>query len=120
MECYFSGITPQSTPIAIKHNGEYVRSPKILANISNQFYIDKVAKITGPLSAKNKDPISLLNKLIPPKNCNSFTLPEINISETYKLIRNMKNSNSVGYDSISINTIKNRFIHSSPEFTHDK
>ena len=58
----FNGVSPQSTPRAIKHNGEYVRSPQKLSDLANQFYISKIKNLATSFQDKNRDPISLLSK----------------------------------------------------------
>ena len=93
------------TPQRIIKDGEQISSPKCIANIMNDHYIDKVEKIRAEFTPGNVDPIELLSKLTP-KPSSSFSLKMASPDEIKKIIEQSKPTNTVGYDRISSRMIK--------------
>ena len=92
-------------PTNIILEGKQVSSPKQLADVFNDHFIDKVNKIRRGFRNDSEDPIEILEKLVK-KPESKFTIPEITLKETYNIITNMKSSNSSGFDEITSKTIK--------------
>ena len=107
----------QQIPHVISHKGDKITSPKEIAKIANDHYIDKIQDIRKKLEVDENDPIELLNSLIP-KNLNSFSIPFITVKQTSDLIKKAKNSNSTGYDSISNNILKKIEYKIAPFIAH--
>ena len=73
---------------------------KMIANIANNFFIEKIKDIRRHFFITDNDPIEILKKL-KPRNENTFSIPFITINETQKYIKELKSSNSTGYDDIN-------------------
>ena len=89
-----------STPSYVNLNGYIFQSPKLISNIMNDFYVNKIKDIRSEFSKPPVDPISILEGICPPQK-NIFKLPLISPAEAEKLIMTQKNSSSTGYDAIS-------------------
>ena len=61
--------------------------------------------------------LDILKYLIP-RNENVFVLPQITLSETIKMIKNIKNSNATGHDDISNKIIKKLTQQIAPHLCH--
>ena len=112
-----NGLPKQTTPKMIIHQGEIIRSPRTLANIANKHYIDKVNMIHHSFKDENRDPVKLLSRIIRLEG-NDFHLKEISSLETHRLIKNLKSTNAVGYDSITTNILKKLGSCIIPSITH--
>ena len=102
----------------IVYKNKIIRSPKLIAEAANKFYIDKIKLINKSMELETRDPIKLLSRLVPRREGNNFYLKEISLHEMYKLLRNMKGSNSVGYDSITTNVLKKLGSYIVPQLAH--
>lgn len=107
----------KSPPRNIIHNGQMVTSLRKISNIANKFYIDKINKIRDSFTPNEVDHIEILESLIE-KPKSKFILPKISISQTKKLIKGMKASNSVGLDLASIKIYKKLVNRISPIIAH--
>ena len=96
----FNNSNKQQIPNNITHNNKQITSPRELANIANNYFIDKIIKIRNAFTPSTTDPIEILSKLIP-RNNNSLVIPEITLKQTIDLINKLKSSNSTGHDSIN-------------------
>ena len=73
---------------------------KMLANIANNYFIEKIKNIRRKFTVTNNDPIEIL-KILKPGNENSFSIPFITINQTKNFIKELKSSNSTGYDDLN-------------------
>ena len=89
-----------TSPSYINLNGYIFQSPKMISNMMNDFYINKIKDIRDGFSTPSVDPIRILEN-VSTRNRNIFKLPFITPDETEKIIMGQKNSSSTGYDSIS-------------------
>ena len=111
-------MTKANTPRKIRHNGNIITSPSMIADIANQHYITKINNINDTIS-KKRDPLYLLNKIIPRKDShNNFTLKYITVRDTIKIIRSMKNSHSTAEDDITNAINKKLYIHIAYQICH--
>ena len=94
-----------------------MKSPKEIAKIANEFFIAKINDIRKKFTPSTCDPIKILDTLIP-RNKNTFKLPLITVTDTKKIIKKLKNSNSTGHDSISNRVIKKLKDKIAPHITH--
>ena len=114
----FNGINKPTTPRKIIHKGKLITSPYMMAEIANTHYIQKIKKISDDLKS-DKDPIYLLNKVIPRKsNHDNFKLKFISIKETIKMIRSLKATYSTGEDDINNDIIKKLDINIAYQLCH--
>ena len=94
-----------------------VTSIRKISNIANKFYIDKINKIRENFTPNVVNNIEILGSLID-KPKSKFILPKISISQTKKIIKGMKASNSVGHDLASIKIYKKLVNRISPVIAH--
>ena len=106
-----------TTPNSITHNNETISSPLKIAEIANNFYINKINSIRQNFNNNNCDPITILNKLIPRK-INIFKLPYITNNETMQIIKKIKPSNPKGHDQINSRIIKTIKENIAPQSTY--
>ena len=93
------------TPMELAIKGKRIKSPKKIATEFDHFYKNKIKKIKDKFTNPEVDPIEILRKLVP-KPKNKFTIPLIMQQECFKLIKNMKSSNSTGMADINSRFIK--------------
>ena len=106
------------TPSRICHNSQIVTSPIKIAEITNQFYIDKVTKLSNVIRNEVRDPLAVLSRLIPRKENNPFQLKLISRKDTFNLIKWVPNTNSTGVDSINNKIIKKLGWSIVPQLRH--
>ena len=106
-----------SPPMSIVINGNNMTSPKEIANISNNYFIQKIEKIRNEFFNDIVSPMEIVNKLIPRVEEN-LDIPLISIKQTIQLINNTKNSNSTGHDDINNKFLKKCKIKIAPHITH--
>ena len=92
-------------PSSIMYNNMKVTSPKEIANIACDYFCEKLNLIKASFTPSNIDPMDILTKLRP-RVQNDLNIPYINISQTKKIIKSLKNSNCTGYDDISFKILK--------------
>ena len=100
-----SGSNVCTIPRRIISGGKTITSPKKLADACNNFFVNKVGKIRTKFIETDTNPIKILEKLVP-RAREKFILPFINQEEAFDIIKNLKCSNSAGYDAITSNFIK--------------
>ena len=87
----FNGNSKTQPPNNLTVDGKAVTSPKELATISNNFFINKIVNLRNKFTFSNINPIQILSFLIP-RNKNDFTIPLITIKET-EIISSMSYKN---------------------------
>ena len=96
----------KQTPLrCIVFDNQKVTSIKNIANISKQFFIDKIIKLRGQFIPPNISAIDILSKIFP-RNQSPWKLELITIDQTLEIIRKAKGTNSLGPDNISMKIIK--------------
>ena len=88
-----------------------------VANCQNKFFVDKVSKIRESMPAPLSDPLAKLRALMFNRSC-YFSLQAVHPDEVAKLIKELKNSKSVGLDSIDTGVIKLIQAEIVPALTH--
>ena len=92
-------------PNKLFNDGKLETSPKSLANIMNNFYIDKIKLIRSSLPVSNSDPLKKLKMMV--KNSKSeFSVRPVHPDLIDKVISNLKNSKSSGLDNIDTYILK--------------
>ena len=101
------------TPRHLLHKGAIIDSPKEIANVLNDFYINKVQKIIDSIQPTNTDPMTNYKKLVGNRVLEmSFTT--VSMQELLITISKMKSSTSTGTDNTSMRTIKQSLKTFSP------
>ena len=104
-------------PTSIREGTEMNNSPKGIAQLANNFFISKIIKIRNEFPDNSLDPMGILTQLIPKSSC-KFTLPPITLSETIKILKNLKSSNSTGYDNVNNKILKRVKLEIAPHICH--
>ena len=107
----------QTPPRCIVFDNQKVTSLKNIANISNQFFIDKILKLRGQFTPPNFSALDILSKIFP-RNQNTWKLQLMTIEQTMEIIKKAKGTNSLGPDNISMKTIKKLGPCIAPHITH--
>ena len=92
-------------PTKLLENGKMFFKPVELANIMNQFFVNKVRNLRSNLPQSTGDPLDLTRRLLS-KNESSFTLRAVHPDEIAKIISTMKSSKSSGKDNIDTYVLK--------------
>ena len=78
-----------TTPTSIILNGKTIYKAIDIANLANQYFIDKITNIREKFGQNTIDPLYYIKKLFK-KNDNEFLIPILTIKETEQLIRKAK------------------------------
>ena len=100
-----AGAKTIQTPRTIIDGGATVTSPKQIANVLNERFVDKIETIRAGFTPPKIDPIELLRELAPRPD-EELEIKEITLEETKKYIKNLKATNTTGYDRISSKILK--------------
>lgn len=104
--------------IVLKHEGEEICDPQRVANIINEYYIDKIKKLVeGIEPSMAHDPYGPLQEFMRDKTC-QFQFKTVGSAEVSKIIRKMRKTNAAGVDEISINLIKDFEAELLPVLVH--
>ena len=106
-----------STPSTINSFGYTYSEPKMVANIMNNFFIQKIINIRNEFKNNVMDPLIFL-KHLKPRVTNKFNLPLTNIKEVTQYINEIKNSNSTGHDLFKSKMLKKVKHILAPHITH--
>ena len=104
-------------PTQLFNSGNLYNKPMEVANCQNKFFVDKVSKIRESMPAPVSDPLAKLRALMFNRSC-YFSLQAVHPDEVAKLIKELKNSKSVGLDSIDTGVIKLIQAEIVPPLTH--
>lgn len=100
---------PKNTIDKILYNNETVTEPKIIANIFNDYFIDKIEPITSSGTTVAKQILIRKDSM--------FMAPSIAL-DILKIIATLKNTNSVGYDGICTKIVKTVAYEISEPISH--
>ena len=103
------------TPTSINALGYTYNEPKIISNIMNNFFIQKIKNIRKEFLNNKIDPLLFLKNL-KPKVKNKFTLPYTNVNEVKQYINELKNSNATGHDLFNSKMLKKMQKYTSPTY----
>ena len=116
------GIRRAGPPLAFMSNGNLTRKQKEVANIQMQYYCDKVKSIKDSLPLVRNNPLAVLSKLFtrwsPVGGKPTFSLKSVTTAETFKLIKNLKNSHAFGRDELDAASVKLVAPILAPIFAH--
>jgi hypothetical protein len=105
------------SPSKLYHAGQIVTSPAKLANIMNNFFVDKITAIQHGLPPPTDDPLSTLQNLMRDRTT-TFSMASVHPDTVRKIILGLKNSKSSGIDNIDTYIIKLMVDDILPAVTH--
>ena len=94
-----------SSPTKLLLDGDMVTSPNKMAEVQNQFYINKVREIRRNMPRQKNDPLSTVRQAVAGRDIN-FSISSISPDEVDKIIKNLKNSKSSGVDNLDTHILK--------------
>ena len=104
-------------PTKLIENGELHSKPKKLANIMNNYFIEKVRNLRNNLPDTPEDPLELTRRIMSNRS-SSFQLQPVHPEEIAKIISSLKSTKSCGYDNIDSYVIKLAKVELTPVITH--
>ena len=105
------------SPSKLYHAGQIITSPARLAEIMNNFFVNKIATIRQGLPSQTDDPLRTLQKIM--KDSDSvFSLSCVHPDTVKKIILSLKNSKSCGIDTIDTYILKLIVDDILPAVTH--
>ena len=105
------------SPSQLFHNGSLVNKSQDVAEVQNQFFLDKISSIKEHLPTPTSDPLAVLKSLMVGRT-SSFSFVPVYPDEVGKIISGLKNSNSFGLDQIDTYIIKLVKPSITPALTH--
>ena len=95
------GWSSSGSPTMLYHGHRVENSPNKMANIMNNFYVNKVANIHAALPQPSEDPLAQLHKLMAGNTAPQFSLLPVHPDTVH-----WKNSKASGWDSIDTYIVK--------------
>ena len=108
---------PSPTPTFLNISGHLFQSPKLISNLLNDHFINKIKEIRKKFTKPKVGPIEIL-KMVCDKPETTFTLPLISVPETKQIILTQKNSSSRGYDAINNKILRKLAPELAPIIAH--
>ena len=99
------GWSSAGSPTKLLSEGNIETSPAKIADIQNQYYINKVSTIRKNFKEQDRDPLKILKKNLE-GNQASFSTRAVTPEEVDKVIRNLKNSKASGLDNLDTYILK--------------
>ena len=93
------------SPTKLSQNGVMETSPSRMAELQNEFYINKVKSIRQNMPAQKKDPLDTLRKKMQGRT-QTFTPAPVTPDQIEKIISSLKNSKASGVDEVDTYIIK--------------
>ena len=100
------GWSSSGSPTMLYHGHRVETSPNKMANIMNNFYVNKVANIRAALPPPSEDPLARLRALMAGSTAPEFSLLPVHPDTIHWIIKNLKNSKASGWDNIDTYIIK--------------
>ena len=111
------GWTTGGPPTKLMTNGRLETKPKALAEIMNQYFVEKVQQLRQNLPPSNINPLSLPEKMMQNRRC-SFSLQAVHPDQISKIISGLKSSKSCGIDNVDAYILKLGKEELIPVITH--
>ena len=99
------GWSSARSPSKLLHEGNLETSTSKMADIQNQYYIDKVRAIRSSFMEQGQDPLKVLKNHLK-DNRASFSVKSVTPEEVDKVIRSLKNSKACGFDNLDTYILK--------------
>ena len=97
--------TSTSSPTKLLSEGNLETSPSKMADIQNQYYVDKVRTIRRSFQGQNGDPLEVLRQRLQ-GNQAIFSSQAVSPDQVDKFIRGLKNSKAAGLDNLDTYIVK--------------
>ena len=94
-----------SSPTKLNHHGNLETSPQKMADIQNNYYIEKVKTIRRSMHGRHKDPQRILRKTLEGNEA-VFSSQSVSPDQVDKIITDLKNSKASGMDYIDTYILK--------------
>ena len=99
------------TPTSFLKDGKQITSPKLMANLQMDFFLEKNKKLNEELPITNGDPHTILKKALErwgdkALKREEFIIREITLLETADLVKKLGNTKSFGHDTLDALTLK--------------
>ena len=100
----------QAPPTGLLIGGQFYRKPKDIANYMQNFFDKKIIKLMSKIKNTGHDPLETLDRAfsrwINGEKVPTFSIKEINVQQTLKLISKLGSSTAYGRDEMDSLTIK--------------
>ena len=106
-----------ASPTKLYKDGQLITSPARLADIMNEFFIDKILKIRQHLPAPSGNPLETLENMMRNRT-STFSLTCVHPEMVKKIILRLKNSKASGIDDIDTYIVKLIVDATLPAITH--
>ena len=100
----FMGWKCKGTPNQIKIGNELITSARKIANLMNDYFVEKISTIRASMGSASF-PISKLKNMMRGKNCR-MQLNHISIEKVRRILKNLSNSKSTGIDELDNFSVK--------------
>ena len=94
-----------SSPTKLSHNGMLETSPSRMAELQNQYYINKVRTIRQNMPAQRRDPLETLRQRMHGRS-QPFSPAPVSPDQVEKIISSLKNSKASGVDMLDTYILK--------------
>ena len=102
---WLAWLDAAGSPTKLLSQGNLETSPKKMADIQNQYYIDKVEIIRRNFKEQDRDPLGVLRKILQ-GNQACFSSRAVSQDEVDKVIRELRNSKASGLDNLDTYILK--------------
>ena len=101
----FMGWRKLGSPGQLIVNNSLIRKPAEVASCMNDFFLEKVAKISKKLSHSKKPNLKACSDIMKDKNC-KLSLQYVTVNKVKKLLKKLKNSKCAAVDGLDNYTLK--------------
>ena len=112
------GWSSSGSPTKLYSRGRVETSPHHMANIMNEFYVQKVADIRAALPPPTEDPLARLRTIMAGSTAPQFNLQPVHPDTVDKIVKSLRNSKATGLDYIDtriLKLVRNEIV---PALTH--
>ena len=95
-----------SSPTKLLSDGRLVTSPNKLADIQNQYYVNKVRQIRQELPHTRTDPLATLKERMQGRAATTFAFSPVDPDQIEQIISNLRNSKASGIDELDTYILK--------------
>ena len=104
------GWTSGDSPTTLVSAGKMITKPTEVANCINRYFIEKIRKLKKDIPDSTEDPLKLLKTAMDrwkgKQNRKVFNFRNIKLSEITDILKNLKNSTTMGFDCLDAMTLK--------------
>ena len=97
-------------PSILVSNGKLITKPLDIANHMNNYFIEKIRTLKEKIPVNSEDPLKLLKRAMKNwegrRNITEFELRDITLNELNEILRELKNTTTMGFDGLDAMTLK--------------